>query len=53
MTHSTLDDRMAVLLAKAEDPYNEAIQQVCNSWLEMFPLRHEPSFLELSQPVEK
>lgn len=50
---TTLDDRISILLVAAENPYNEAIQQTCKMFLEMFPLRPEPSFLELSQPSEK
>lgn len=53
MSNPTLDDRISILLVAAQHPYNEAIQQTCKLFLETFPMRPEPSFLELSQPSEK
>lgn len=50
--YSTLDDRMAVLMAMYDNRDNELITQVCESFLRMFSLKHEISFIEASQPQE-
>lgn len=45
----TMENRMAVLWAMAENRDNELITALCLTWLKMFPLAPTVDFLSLSQ----